>query len=90
MKCSQDVKHLVLRIALTNFMDYKNYHKTTILDLWLKRDASLRKSEIDILSFYTEIQRNHSDLFEYLKNYSNTSDSYQLLKTFLPLDNSIN
>jgi len=68
-------------------MDYINYHRTTIVDLWLKRDVSLRKSETDILSFYTEIQRNHVDLVEYLESHKNTSDSYQLLKSFLPLCN---
>lgn len=69
---------------------YDNYNKTTIVDLWLKRDLSQRKTDNDILSFYSELQRHHADLIVFLKGYSpNSSDTYQVLKSFLRLDTTM-
>lgn len=69
-------------------MVYDPYYKTTIVDMWLRRDTSKRCSDSDILSFHTELEKEHSELIQYLRNLSpNSSDTYQTLKSFLRISN---
>jgi len=63
-------------------MNYDPLKKVTLIDLWLKRDESKRRSETDILQFHTEIQKNSPHL---LKFSDMKLDTNQQLKLFLPL-----
>lgn len=63
---------------------YKSYSKTAIVELWLKINPLQRKSDVDILLFYTYLQRQHEHLL--LDVPCTYSDGYQWLKSFLRFD----
>jgi hypothetical protein len=66
-------------------MNYDPLNKVTLIDLWLKRDESKRRTETDILIFHTEIQKNSPNLLRFSDM---ELDTYQQLKLFLPLSGS--